>query len=240
MSEITVHIKCSNSDKAEIKIELSATVLSLKEKIAEVLSVPASQQRLIYKGRVLKDESTLENYDVQDGHTVHMVKGAAAANASNPAVSRPTASSNPAPAPAAAPAAAPNAFPNPFAPNANNANPFMGGANPFMGGMGGGANPFGGLGGGFPDMSRMQEQLMRNPEMMQQIMNSPMMEDLMNNPDIMRNMMLNNPQMQALLDANPQIRHILNDPAVSLLLSSCSLADHSDLPLRRCCDSRWR
>ncbi len=204
MSEITVHIKCSNSDKAEIKIELSATVLQLKEKVGEALSVPAAQQRLIYKGKVLKDDLTLENYEVQDGHTVHMVKGAAAATAAKTSTASST-SSVPPPntAPSSNPAAGANPFPNPF-------------ANPFGGGAGG--NPLAGLGGlgggGMPDMGRMQEQLLRNPEMMQQIMNSPMMESLMNNPDLMRNMMLNNPQMQAMLDANPQIRHILNDPAV--------------------------
>lgn len=209
MSEITINIKCSNSDKAEIHIELSATVLQLKGKVAEALSVPAAQQRLIYKGRVLKDELTLESYEVQDGHTVHMVKGAAAAAATNSSAGRSTASAAPIPPPNTSPSPQTNnnAFPNPFV------NPFGGAA----GGMGG-MNPMMGM--GFPDMNRIQEQLMRNPEMMQQIMNSPMMDDLMNNPEIMRNMMVNNPQMQALLDANPQIRHILNDPAVSLLLTS--------------------
>jgi ubiquilin len=46
-----------------------------------------AQQRLIYKGRVLKDEHTLEHYDLEDGHAVHLVKGAAAASA--PAATRP-------------------------------------------------------------------------------------------------------------------------------------------------------
>lgn len=191
MSELTLTIKCSNADKATVVIESSATVLDLKNKISEQFSVPAAQQRLIYKGRVLKDESTLENYDIQTEHTVHMVKGAA------PAGSSPT----PAPAPSAAP------VPSPFgAPPAQGMFQQQPGANPF-GGM-----PFGP--GGMPDMSRMQEQLMRNPEMMRQVMSSPMMDNLLNNPDMMRNMMMNNPQMQAMLDANPQMRHVLNDPAV--------------------------
>jgi ubiquilin len=222
MSEITIQIKCSNSDKAEIKIEPSATVLNLKEKVADALKVPAGQQRLIYKGRVLKDELTIENYEVQDGHTVHMVKGAAANAAS--AASNPTPASNPAPGAYAAPNPA-GSMPNPFAPNFNN-NPNAGNPmnNPFGGGAGG-ANPLAGMGGagGMPDLNRMQAQLMQNPEVMQQIMNSPMMADLMNNPDMMRNMMLNNPQMQQMLDANPQIRHILNDPAVIDLLFSVSI-----------------
>jgi uncharacterized ubiquitin-like protein YukD len=32
------------------------------------------QIRLIYKGKVLKDENNLEFYDVQDGGAIHMVK----------------------------------------------------------------------------------------------------------------------------------------------------------------------
>lgn len=202
MSELTLTIKCSNADKATVVIESTATVFDLKQKIAEQLSVPATQQRLIYKGRVLKDESTLENYDIQNEHTVHMVKGAA------PAGSTPT----PAPTNTASSFASPQA-------NAFGAPPAFGAPqqqnNPM--GMFGGLPPMGP--GGMPDMSRMQEQLMRNPEMMRQVMSSPMMENLLNNPDMLRNMMMSNPQMQAMMDANPQMRHVLNDPSVSVAVT---------------------
>lgn len=216
MSAISVNIKCSNNDKATITVELSSTVLDMKNMISDSLNVPAAQQRLIYKGRVMKDDQTVEFYQIQDGHTVHMVKGAAPAG-SAPAAAAPAA--NPAPAPTSNPTpnAANNNFgrPNAFgAPNPYGGSPF--GASPF------GANPFGGMNpmgpNGTPDINRMQEQLMRNPEMMQQILNSPMMDNLMNNPEMMRNMMVNNPQMQAMLDRNPQVRHMLNDPAVGCLI----------------------
>lgn len=195
MSEITVNIKCSNADKATIKVERNATVLDMKELIAGSLSVPAAQQRLIYKGRVLKDDLTVEHYDIQDSHTVHMVKGAAPASSSASSTSTANVTSAPT-----------NVAPvTPF-----QSNPVSGAGVPNMASLFG--NP---LGGGGQDINRMQEQLMQNPEMMQQIMNSPMMDHMMNNPDLMRNMMVNNPQMQAMMDANPQIRHMLNDPAVS-------------------------
>lgn len=198
MSELTLTIKCSNADKATVVIESTATVLDLKGKIAEQLSVPAAQQRLIYKGRVLKDESTLENYDIQNEHTVHMVKGAAPGG--SPAAPAPTAA---APAPAyTAPRPAYGA-PVGTQPGVNPMQAMFN--NPGMMPM----SP-----GGMPDMNRMQEQLMRNPEMMRQVMNSPMMENLMNNPELMRSMMMSNPQMQAMMNANPQMRHILNDPSV--------------------------
>jgi ubiquilin len=99
MTEIIIHIKCSNSDKAEIHIDNSNTILNLKEQIADSLKVPSTQQRLIYKGRVLKDDLTIASYDIQDGHTVHMVKGAAAsAAAASSSSSTPAATSAP-PAP---------------------------------------------------------------------------------------------------------------------------------------------
>ena len=56
MSEetIKINIKCSNADKAEVSIAPNATVSDLKEKISEILSVAVAQQRLIFRGRVLK------------------------------------------------------------------------------------------------------------------------------------------------------------------------------------------
>ncbi len=198
MSELTLTIKCSNADKATVTIDSTATVLDLKHKITEQLSVPAAQQRLIYKGRVLKDESTLDHYEIQNEHTVHMVKGAAPAG-STPAAAAP------------APTSSANSFASPPSNAYAAPSPFGAPQNP----LGFGMPPMGP--GGMPDMSRMQEQLMRNPEMMRQVMSSPMMENLLNNPDMLRNMMMSNPQMQAMMDANPQMRHVLNDPSVRCL-----------------------
>ncbi|XP_039137860.1 ubiquitin-like domain-containing protein CIP73 isoform X3 [Dioscorea cayenensis subsp. rotundata] len=48
-------------------------VQNLKERIAETTGVPAGQQRLIFRGRVLKDEHVLSEYHVEDGHTLHLV-----------------------------------------------------------------------------------------------------------------------------------------------------------------------
>ena len=62
MSEIKVTIKCSNAEKTEISTEKSATVAEFKQTVSEKLGIPPEQQRLIYKGRVLKDELSLESY----------------------------------------------------------------------------------------------------------------------------------------------------------------------------------
>lgn len=198
MSEITIIIKSSNADKTEILAEPTMTVLEFKEKVAEKIPIEPAAQRLIYKGRVLKDECTLKFYDVQDLQTIHLVKGGG---------------SNPTATPAAAPVAAPSSASG--VPSFNGMGGFGAGANPNpfqgMGNMGGMGAP-----GGMPGMPNGM-----NPEMMSQMMNSPMMESLMSNPDMLRNMIINNPHIQSMLDSNPQIRHVLNDPAVSTLNILC-------------------
>jgi hypothetical protein len=45
----------------------------LKEKIATVTGILSEQQRLICRGRVLKDDELLSAYHVEDGHTLHLV-----------------------------------------------------------------------------------------------------------------------------------------------------------------------
>ena len=58
----TVHIRSSNGSKFSVQTDLESTVGSFKAVIAEKSDVPAEQQRLIYKGRILKDEQTLASY----------------------------------------------------------------------------------------------------------------------------------------------------------------------------------
>ncbi|CAH1442657.1 unnamed protein product [Lactuca virosa] len=46
---------------------------ALKEQIASVTGVLSEQQRLICRGKVLKDDQLLSAYHVEDGHTLHLV-----------------------------------------------------------------------------------------------------------------------------------------------------------------------
>ena len=105
---------------------------------------------------------------MEDGHTLHMVRGSAPA-AHPPPVDRPAAAAPAAP-PAVTGAAAPGTATGgwPFAFPTAAAAPGTG--------MGMGA----GMGtGGMPDMGAMASQLMSNPEMMRSLMDSPMMSGLM-------------------------------------------------------------
>jgi ubiquilin len=65
MDEINLSIKCANSEKLTVVCEKSSTVLDLKKIIASKTDVSADNQRLIYKGRILKDESTMEQYGLK-------------------------------------------------------------------------------------------------------------------------------------------------------------------------------
>jgi ubiquilin len=83
---VTINIKSTNA-KHTLSVPLSITAIDLKNKLStpEYAGVPASSQRLIYSGRVLKDGDTLESHKVKDGNTIHLVKSAPSNQRQNPA-----------------------------------------------------------------------------------------------------------------------------------------------------------
>ncbi|CAM9140758.1 unnamed protein product [Discosporangium mesarthrocarpum] len=198
MSEITVNVRCSNGEKFSSQVDPAKTVLEFKQSIAEKAAVTPELQRLIFKGRVMKDEQTLASYTVEADSTVHLVRSRQSATPAPPASGTPAAST-----PSTTPATPFGTFP---------------GVNTGQGGAPGGAanNPFAAMmgAGGVPDVNRMQQQLLSNPDMMANIMNSPMMESMLNNPEMMRNLMFSNPHMRQVMQNNPQLAHVLNDPNV--------------------------
>lgn len=86
--QITFKVKSSGEKVHTITMSESAKVLELKQKLAtaEFEDVAVERQRLIYSGRVMKNDDPLSVYKIKNLNTIHMVKSAA---------------SNPTPAPAA-------------------------------------------------------------------------------------------------------------------------------------------
>ncbi|KAJ1296415.1 hypothetical protein BS78_01G298700 [Paspalum vaginatum] len=189
----TLHIRCANGSKFTVRADLGATVGAFKEVVAGSCDVPAPQQRLIYKGRILKDEQTLESYGVETDHTIHLVRGVAppAASGAPATAASPLASSTPSSGPAGG----------------------LGGLFPGVGAPRSGGSS-GIFGPGFPELEQVEQQLSQNPNLMREIMNMPAMQNLMNNPDLIRNMIMSNPQMREIMDRNPDLAHVLNDPSV--------------------------
>ncbi|XP_076927774.1 ubiquitin domain-containing protein DSK2a-like isoform X3 [Bidens hawaiensis] len=186
---INLNIRCSNGNKFSVQATLRSTIADFKDLLAHNCDVPANQQRLIYKGRILKDDQTLDTYGLQADHTIHMVRGSA---------------------PAAAPPSAPAA-----APPAQVAAPNVAGAGAGAGAGAPSASLFPGLGlGGLSEFDQVQQQLTQNPNMMRDMMNMPAIQNILNDPEVMRSMIMSNPQMRDIIDRNPELAHILNDPAI--------------------------
>lgn len=57
-----INIRCSNGSKFTVRTRLDLTVGAFKAVLVQNCDVPADHQRLIYKGRILKDNDTLESY----------------------------------------------------------------------------------------------------------------------------------------------------------------------------------
>ena len=96
--ELTFKVKSSGDNVHTVTMPESATISELKAKLSteEYENIPAERQRLIYSGRVMKNDDTLSTYKIKPNNTVHLVKSAA---------------SNPTPPPASSAASTP-AVPN--------------------------------------------------------------------------------------------------------------------------------
>lgn len=85
--QVSFKVKTSSDGNHTITMSEAATVLDLKTKLSgdEYEKVPADRQRLIYSGRVMKNEDPLSKYNIKSGNTIHMVKSAQSNVAQNPA-----------------------------------------------------------------------------------------------------------------------------------------------------------
>lgn len=72
-STIGINIKTLDSQLYSFRVKKKLPVPALKEQIATTIGVPLEQQRLIYRGKVLKDDQFLSDHSVEDGDTLHLV-----------------------------------------------------------------------------------------------------------------------------------------------------------------------
>ncbi|BFI21165.1 large proline-rich protein BAG6 [Marchantia polymorpha subsp. ruderalis] len=70
---VEIKIKTLDAQSYTLRVEKNASVPALKDQIASVVGVPVENQRLICRGKVLKDDQVLSAYNVEDGHTLHLV-----------------------------------------------------------------------------------------------------------------------------------------------------------------------
>ncbi|KAF5745809.1 ubiquitin domain-containing protein DSK2a-like [Tripterygium wilfordii] len=205
---VVINIRCSNGSKFTVRTSLESTVGAFKALLAQNCDIPTEQQRLIYKGRILKDDQTLESFGLQGDHTVHMVRGFAPTSSAPPPATTVNAGN-------------PNTEPGVTRGVGSNDGGGFGsadlGASLFPGfGLNavGGGGASGLFGAGMPEFEQVQQQLTQNPNMMRDLMNMPAIQNLMNNPELMRSLVMNNPQIREIIDRNPELGHVLNDPGI--------------------------
>ncbi|EMD30875.1 hypothetical protein CERSUDRAFT_89638 [Gelatoporia subvermispora B] len=190
-SDIQINVKGPNELKLQITISTDKTVAELKQAIADKSDVPADRQRLIYSGRVLKDEDALATYKIQSSHTIHMVKGAARSA---------TASTQPA-----------AAQPLPTMQAGQNIHDPLTQLNSHMGyGLMAGLNPFADMGLN-PNDPNMMQSMLNSPQFLQQ------MSSVMSNPAVLDQLIASNPQLAAM---GPQVRQVFQSERFRQMMSN--------------------
>ncbi|KAK4777978.1 hypothetical protein SAY87_018165 [Trapa incisa] len=70
---IEIKVKTLDSQTYTLRVDKQMPIPALKAQIASVTGVLSERQRLICRGKVLKDDQLLSAYHVEDGHTLHLV-----------------------------------------------------------------------------------------------------------------------------------------------------------------------
>lgn len=190
--------------------DYNITVAELKGILSEAVNIPADEQRLVFRGKILKDDQNAASCGIAAGTAIHVVRAAKPAAAA-PAVTPVQAPTPAAPAPADPPATA-QAPVNPYASLFQTPQPTPSAqANAFpMGGWPG----FGGAG---MNDQQMMASMAANPQMMQQAM-----QMMQQNPALVEAMLQNHPMLQGMPAAQraSMIQMMMNPQFMQMAMQS--------------------
>ncbi|KAI7899472.1 uncharacterized protein BX663DRAFT_537990 [Cokeromyces recurvatus] len=197
MSTININVRPSTGQIFKLDVGTEATIEELKQLIAQKMeNVEASNLKLVFSGRILKNEDLVGDCKIVSGCTVHVVRtGTNKAPAAKNNNSNSTATT------------ATNTLENTTSTNSA--------ANITSGQQSTTSNPSSGLLGASSPFGALGDMQMPNmdPELMRQMMDSPFMQNILNNPEFVRSIIMSNPQMKALVEQNPELGHVISDPA---------------------------
>lgn len=70
---ITINVKTMDASDFTMSVQKNSTIPDLKSKIAGHTGFANHRQRLIFQGRVLRNDKNMASYSIADGHTIHLV-----------------------------------------------------------------------------------------------------------------------------------------------------------------------
>ncbi|KAH3745317.1 ubiquitin multi-domain protein [Pelomyxa schiedti] len=72
-AEFEIKIRTLTAKQFEVTVESSSTIEQVKQLIQDCEGIPPDQQRLLYGGKQLEDDKTLEDYNLGPDMTIHLV-----------------------------------------------------------------------------------------------------------------------------------------------------------------------
>lgn len=213
---MSVTVKLVNGTQKTVEVpDLGITVSEFTKLTAPVVDIPADEQRVVLRGRVLKENDILSAVGMEHGNAVHIVRSKKKEAAAAPA--KPAAETTSAPSATTAPPA-PSTQPAVSQPASTSVNPYAAlaggafGAAPPTAGSGSAAMDnanwaSAGFGAGWTPSPDQALQMMQNPMMMQ------LMQNAMRDPQFVQQMMQSNPYLANMPpEVIQQTMQMMNNP----------------------------
>jgi hypothetical protein len=68
-----IQIQTVSGKKHQLEVEPNSTILSIKEELQQREGISVAQQRILFRGQALNDQTSIEVAKINDGTIIHMV-----------------------------------------------------------------------------------------------------------------------------------------------------------------------